>query len=232
MNISRFAILSLAILSQAFSQSLSLDQILKRTTEAIERANANNKTYLFEFTEKIIAGKINDEGVYEEVDTVISRVKIQGEEELDRTIIYSNSEEKESKKKKDKDSNLKFKQSFSPDDPDYIYSLAGETDSAFTVNIKPRKEKPDKGQISGMMVIDKNSFLIRTMDFEIPRPEKAKEISMLINFKLLENNHYVMTDMEIKGLIKALLGIISIRFKVIGEFYDYKLIEQVAPAGQ
>ena len=216
--------ISLALVCQAYSVEISLEEILNRTTQAIEAEDSRKKVLIFEFTEKIIFNKLNKEGECEDVDTVISRVKIKGDEELSREILYSSSDD--DKKKKKNESKAQIKKSFSIDDPDYIYELFKETENTYIVSITPRKPKPDKGQIKGEIIINKGNFLIKTMDFMVPRPEKLKELSMHFELARLDNGLYAINNMEIRGFVKVLLGIVKVRFRVEGEFYDYTVCEQ------
>ncbi len=216
--------ISLALVCQAFSQEISLEEILDRTTEAIKIEDNRKKASVFEFTEKIIFSKLNKKGECEDVDTVISRVRMKGDEELSREILYSSSDE-DTKKKKKKESKAQIKTAFSIDDPDYSYELLEETEDAYIVSITPRKKKPDKGQIKGKIYIDKDSFLIKTMDFIVPRPEKLKELSMRFELARLDNGLYVVSDMRMNGYVKFLFGVVKFRFRVEGEFCDYAVCE-------
>ncbi len=215
----------------AIPQDLSLEEILKRAQKTFELQQENNKAFIYEYTERIIVGKISKEGEFEKADTVYSRVKMRGDEELSREIVYSHSEsekEKPDKKKSEKENKklgVDIDVELTIDNPDYVFELVDDTAQFYVRSSAPRKKKPDKGQIKGKYFIDKESFLIKTMDFEVLRPEKVKELKMHLDFTKLDEGPYVMTDMEMRGRVKILFGVINVRFRVAGQFYDYRVLE-------
>lgn len=215
------------------AQNLLLDSILVRSDRANTAVMDSLKNYSYEFTEKMIFNELDDEGNIKKADTTISQIKTVNGEESSRTVIYSTSKDKSSEKNEKNGDDNQMSASFSgnlkPDDPDYAYGLVDSTDECYVISVTPRKAKPDKDQIRGKYFIDKNSFLFKSMDMETPRPEKLKELKMKVSFKRLPEGPYVITNMEMAGRVKALLGIVNIKFKLVGEFYDYKVIgENVA----
>ncbi|MCD6163685.1 MAG: hypothetical protein J7K40_14885 [candidate division Zixibacteria bacterium] len=142
----------IAVFSQAHSQQITLEEILNRTQNALEAEEENSKSYIIEFTEKILIGKVDKEGIYDEADTIISRVKMQGDEELTREIIYSSSDDKDDrddKKNRNEKNKLDIKSHLSIDDPNYYFELLEKTDNAYIISINPRKKKPIKDKLGG-----------------------------------------------------------------------------------
>lgn len=217
----------------AISQDLSLEEILDKTQKAVQVERNKIDTYVYEYIEKTVFTKLDKKGRVEKADTSVSKIKMKGYDQLSKEAIYSSSKDKKRKsdKKKDDEDSQEFAVGIdvelSADNPDYIFELTGETDREYIISITPRKKKPDKGQIKGKYFIDKESFLIKTMDLEVPRPRKTKELKMRFDFTKLDDGPYVMTDMEMQGRVRILFGVINIRFRVSGEFYDYKVLEKI-----
>jgi hypothetical protein len=213
------------------AQDLTIDEILARASEIHEETKAKREARTFEFTEKTIAGKTDKQYNFEEVDTVISVVRLRGDDEISREVVYSSADEKDESKKKDDDGKveerLEYEPTLSTDDPYYKYELFGESDRSYIIAVNPRDSKPKKGQVRGQYFIDKESFHVNKLEFTIPRPEKLKKIHMIMEFKRIEDGLNVPASMQVEGHVKALLGVINIRFKVISEFYDYKVIKEV-----
>ncbi|MCP4583382.1 MAG: hypothetical protein GY839_17375 [candidate division Zixibacteria bacterium] len=204
-------------------QAISLEEILNRTRQALETEKKHNADLVIEHTERFINGKVNDKGEYEKVDTVMAVVSKQGDTELNRETIYATCAE-ERKRRKDR-SLWEMLDDMTVDSPNYVYELFEITDNEFVVAIAPRMEKPDKGLIDGKYYIDKESYLINKMDFMVPRPEKLNELAMRFRFEKLDNGLYVTETMYMLGRVKVLFGIVDIRMKVKGEFFDYKVLE-------
>ena len=61
------------------------------------------------------------------------------------------------------------------------------------------------------------------MDVVIPRPKRAKEMKIRIEFQRLLEGPLVMKNMSMAGRASFILGIINIRFQVSGEFYDFQV---------
>jgi hypothetical protein len=221
------------------AQKQVLDDILARADKANQTAMDSLKNYSYEFTEKMVFNELDKNGNAKKADTTITLVIIKNGEETSRKILYSTSgekdkPEKENNTKKDDDHEVSVGISgeLSPDNPDYTYGLIDSTDRDYVISVTPKKAKPDEGQVKGNYYIDKKSFLYRSMDVEIPRPQRAKEMKMRIDFRQLPEGPFVMTNMSMLGRAKALLGIIDIRFKVVGEFYDYRVINQETVKGE
>jgi len=219
-------LISLAFTCQAYSQDVPLKEILNRTRFALEVEGNRNQELLIEHTEKFVSAKVDKDGLSESTDTTIARVVTQGENEISREVIYSTDDGKK-KKREGKGSLEDFIDDITIDSPKYKYELIENTVDEYVVSVTPRKKKPDKGQIEGKYYIDKNTFLLNSMDFIVPRPEKLKELTMRFDFKKLDNGLYVTQSMFMLGRVRVLLGIVDIRFKVEGEFYDYKVVEAV-----
>jgi len=219
-------LISLAITCRAYSQEVSLEEILNRARNALISEKDQGQDLMIEHTEKFISAKVDENGQSEKADTVIARVVIQGEKEISREIIYS-TEDSKKKKAEGKGTLEDFIDDMSIDSPNYKYDLIETTADEYVVSVTPRKKKPDKGQIEGKYYIDKNTFLLNSMDFVVPRPEKLKELAMRFDFKKFDNGLYVTQSMFMLGRVRILFGVIDIRFKVDGEFYDYKVIDTV-----
>jgi hypothetical protein len=220
-------------ISPVISQALSLEEILDKTQKAVQIERNKIDTYIYEYTEKTVFTKLDKKGQAEEADTTISRIRMKGYDRLSEEIIYSRSKAKKEKSddKKDNEESQEFTVGIdvelSADNPDYIFEMTDETDREYVISITPRKKKPDRGQVKGKYFIDKESFLIKTMNLEVPRPKKTKELKMHFAFTKLDDGPYVMTDMEMQGRVRVLFGVINIRFHVFGEFYDYKVLKKI-----
>jgi hypothetical protein len=192
------------------------------------------KYYSYEFTEKIIFEKLEDNDIAKKTDTTIARVTVKEGKEIARKILHSTDESKEKSSNDKKGENADDKEmsvgaeiDFSPNNPDYSFALIDSSGPSYVVSIIPKKARPDKDQINGTFHLDKQSFLATRMDFSIPRPTDAKELTMLMNFTRLPNGPYVITDMMVKGKASALLGLIKIKFRVTGAFSDYVVLPNV-----
>ena len=116
--------------------------------------------------------------------------------------------------------------SLSPDNPDYDFSLTEFDESSYKVAIVPRASPPEEGDYEGTITIDAQSFFVKRIDLEVPDPEgHLKEFSIDMNFEPLEGGLIVPTDMRMKGFVKALLGIIKVRFTGEIRFTEYQILE-------
>jgi hypothetical protein len=116
--------------------------------------------------------------------------------------------------------------SLSPDNPDYDFSLTEFDESSYKVAIVPRASPPNEGDYEGTITIDAQSFFVKRIDLDVPNPEGAlKEFAINMNFEPLEGGLVVPTDMRMKGLVKALFGIVKVRFAGEIRFTEYQILE-------
>lgn len=201
-----------------------INAILHRADSVNTAMMDSAKFYSYEFTEKIVFEELGDSDFVKKVDTTISRVTVKNGEEVSRMVIYP--PEKAKEKKPEKEMSAGATVDLSPDNPDYNFALVDSAGDAYAIKITPKKNPPEKEQIDGIFYIEKNSFLATKMDFTIPRPKDVKKLQMLLNFIRLDQGPFVISNMQIRGLAAPLFGLIKIKFKVIGEFYDYSVIDK------
>jgi len=197
---------------------LSLEQI--DSVMGLNDSLLSNAKYRFEqFT---VFNRLEKDGSVKEADTTILIITRQGDEEISRDIIYSSSGESEAKKSEEKEQKI----SLSPDNPDYNFSLTGITDYSYKIKVTPKASPPKEGQHVGTVEIDRQDFHLRSFDFVVPDPEGAlKEFSIAINFEPLEGGLFAPKNMRMKGYVKAMLGIIKVRFSGEFRFSDYEILE-------
>ncbi len=228
--ISRIA-LNLILLILAFSRivvgeetdaPLTLNEILARADSVSSRSDSiltNNK---YSFESYSIFERLNKDGSIKNIDTTDAVVTMRGTEELSREIIYSSSGDDGNKKTKREEKRL----SLSFDNPEYDFTLIGSDESSYTISVDPKTDPPGEGLYKGTIEIDRSRFFLKRFDFVIPNPEGAlREFSIEMNFELLEGELVVPVDMRMTGFVKALLGIIKVRFSGETRFSDYKLLQ-------
>lgn len=201
---------------------LSLEQIMARSDSVMvlnDSLLANTKYRFEQFT---VFNRLEKDGSVKEADTTVVIITRQGDEELSREIIYSSSGESEAKKSEEKEQKI----SLSPDNPDYNFSLTEITDDSYKIAVSPKKSPPEEGQYEGTVEIDRRDFHLRNFDFVVPDPEGAlKEFSIAIDFEPLEGGLFVPKNMRMRGYVKAMLGIIKVRFSGEFKFSDYEILE-------
>ena len=154
--------------------------------------------------------------------TTIAIITRQGDEELSREIIYSSSGKAEAQKSEKKEQEI----SLSPDNPDYNFSLTEITDDSYKIAVDPKASPPKEGQFQGTIEIDRHKYYLKSLDLVVPDPQGAlKEFSIAINFEPLEGGLYLPRDMSMKGYVKAMLGIIKVRFSGEFVFREYRIVE-------
>ncbi len=213
----------------ALTSEIALPEILTRADSANKAEYESLMKNRYEYVEKAIFQKLGDDGSPENSDTVLSRVEMEGEKEISRILLYSSSTENAGRnkrsKKNERQESVGMRLEFSPENPNYEFTLQEETDSNYVISIKPRSAKPEKGQINGTYYIDKSSFLCRKADITIPRPEKLKEMAMQIQFDKRPDQPMVATSVKIDGHARALLGIVDIKFRISIERNEFRFSE-------
>lgn len=201
---------------------LSIEEILAKSDSAAQINDSIFAETKYSFEAFTVFQRLNKDGSVKSTDTTVSQITKRGNMELDREIIYSSSGDTESKKAKkhEKDVSLSF------DDPHYNFSLIEITDDSYKIGIDPKNSPPKEGQYQGTLSIDKEKFYTKQFDFVVPNPEGAlKEFSIALNFEFLEGGLVVPVDMKMRGFVKALLGIIKIRFAGEFKFSNYEILE-------
>ena len=208
--------------SAAPGDSLSLREILLRadSVSVLQDSLLGHTNYKVKV--EAIFNEVDEAGRIKDSDTSITLVTMQGDKEISREVLYS-TRRPEGKKGEEKEE-LKF--SLSPDNPDYNFSLTAVDDSSYIIAVAPRESPPGKGDVAGTVVIDRQRFFTKRIDFEVPRPEGAlKEFSTSMNFEPLEGGLVVMEDMNMRGYARAFLGIFKIRFTGEIRFTEYEILE-------
>ena len=201
---------------------LSLEQIMARSDSVMGLNDSLLSNTKYRFEQFAVFNRLEKDGSIKEADTTVVVITRQGDEELSREIIYSSSGESEAKKSEEKEQKI----SLSPDNPDYNFSLTDVTDDSYKIFVSPKASPPKEGQYEGTIEIDKSRFYLKSFDFVVPDPEGAlKEFSIAINFEPLEGGLFVPKNMRMKGYVKAMLGIIKVRFSGEFRFSDYEILQ-------
>jgi len=201
---------------------LSLEQIMARADSVMEKNDLLITNTKYRFEQFTVFNRLEKDGSIKEADTTIVIITREGDEELSREIIYSSSGESEAKKSEEKEQKI----SLSPDNPDYSFSLTGITDDSYRIAVTPKASPPKEGQHVGTVEIDRQDFHLRSFDFVVPDPEGAlKEFSIAISFEPLEGGLFAPKNMRMKGYVKAMLGIIKVRFSGEFRFSDYEILK-------
>jgi hypothetical protein len=170
--------------------------------------------------ESVVFNELKDKGEIGNSDTIISDLTVENGKESSRQVVYSNRKSKSGgSKEQSLGVNLQF------NDPDYNYSLTGTSDSSYIISVSP-KAAVKKGDYTGKVEIDRRGFYLRMIDFEVPKPEGAlKEFTTRVRFEPLEGGLVVIKDVETRGLVKALFGIVKMKFSGIVSYSDYRIMK-------
>lgn len=218
-------IITLLIYTFSFSQPdenlPSLEDILAKADSV---SNLNDSLFAdtkYSFKSFSVFNRVDGDGNIEKSDTTIVIITRLGDEELSREIIYPPDVDQGRRMKEQQE-----KISLSPDNPDYEFSLTDFDGASYKIAIVPRAVPPEEGEYEGTALIDAQSFVVKRIDLEVPDPEGAlKEFAIDMNFKPLEGGLVVPTDMKMRGFVKALLGIVKVRFTGEIRFTDYRILE-------
>lgn len=218
-------IIILFIYAVSFSQPeenrLTLAVILERADSVSNLNDSLLAGTKYSYESFSIFNRVDGDGNVKKSDTTIAMVTKLGDEELSRQIIYSSNADQGRRMRRQE-----RKISFSPDNPDYNFSLTDFDESSYKIAIVPRASPPDEGDYEGTIEIDRRSFFVKRFDLEVPNPEGAlKEFAIDMNFKPLEGGLVVPTDSRMRGFVKALLGIVKVRFTGEIRFTEYQILE-------
>lgn len=214
---------TVCIYTNIFAQDndpLPLERILARTDSVMainDSLHANTKIRYELFS---VMNKLDGDGGIKSSDTTIAIIISMGDEEISREIVYSSAGKDAEKSKESEEFSLSF------DDPAYNFSLTDSDKSSYKIAVVPVSSPPSEGEFIGTVEIDKRRYFLKRFDFEVPDPEGAlKEFAMVMDFEPLEGGLVVPVEMKMKGYVKALLGIIRIRFSGEFRFSKYEIIE-------
>jgi hypothetical protein len=218
-------IITLLIYTVSFSQSddnsLSLEDILAKADSVSNLNDSLLADKKYNYKSLLVFNRIDGDGNIEKSDTTIAIITRLGDEELSREVIYSSNAD-EGRRMKGQERKI----SFTPDNPDYEFSLTDFDKSSYKIAIVPRESPPDEGDFKGTVEIDARGFFVKRIDLEVPDPEGAmKEYAIDMDFKPLEGGLVVPTDVRMRGSVKALLGIVKVRFTGEIRFTDYRILE-------
>jgi hypothetical protein len=214
---------SAAVIGQdAIGEELSLEQVLARADSAGQINDSLLSTTKYRFEQFTVFNRLEKDGSIKKADTTVAVITMLGDEEISREVVYSSSGEGESKKSENKEQEI----SLSPDNPDYDFSLTEITDDSYKIAVDPKVSPPKEGQYRGTMEIDRYKYYLKSFDFVVPDPEGAlKEFSIAIDFEPLEGGLIVPGNMSMRGYVKAMLGLIKVRFSGEFRFRDYQILE-------
>lgn len=201
---------------------LSLEEILTRAHSVGEANDSLLSASRYRFKQLAVFSRLEKDGSIKKADTTIAIMTMQGDEEISREVIYSSSGDEEGKRSEGKKQEI----SLSPDNPDYNFDLTEITDDSYKISVSPKASPPKEGQYVGTIEIDRHDFYVKSFDFVVPDPEGAlKEFSIAINFEPLEGGLFLPAEMRMRGYVKAVLGIIKVRFSGEFKFSDYEILE-------
>ena len=218
-------IITLLIYTVSFSQSdenrLSLEDILVKADSVSNLNDSLLADTKYSYKSLLVFNRIDGDGNIKKSDTTIAIITRLGDEELSREVIYSSNTD-DGRRMKGQERKI----SFTPDNPDYEFSLTDFDESSYKIAIVPRASPPEEGEYEGTIEIDAQSFFAKRIDLEVPDPEGAMEkYAIDMNFKPLEGGLVVPTDMRMRGFVKVLLGIVKVRFTGEIRFTEYQILE-------
>ncbi len=225
------ALMALAVLLGAISARAQDPEVTPSLSEILQKADSVSILQdsllahaRYKVRENVVFCEIDDKGQIKNADTMISAVTIENGKETARETIYSSRKSKsEDKKEKEKDESMGAFFKFG--NPRYNFTLTATTDSSYTVAFSP-KEKPKKGDVRGTIEIDRRNYYSRVLDIEVPKPEGAlKEFKTWVSFEPMEGGLVVMKEARTKGFVKALLGIVKMRFSGEIRYSDFQLLK-------
>ena len=198
----------------------AIEDILARADSVSRLGDSVRAETTIKFKLFSVMNRLNGDNAVKESDTTIAVVTMKGEEEISREIIYSSKNGDGKSKRGEK------KASFSFDDPAYNYSLTDSDESSYKISVVPKSSPPGEGEYAGTVEIDKQRFFLKRFDFDVPDPEGAlKEFAIDMDFELLEGELLVPVEMKMRGFVKALMGIIRVRFSGEIRFSEYRILE-------
>jgi len=200
---------------------LTIEQILAKA-DSVSRINDSLRTQTtIRYKMNSVMDRLNSDGTVKESDTTIAIVTSRGDEEISRDVIYSSTGGEGKARKDEKRTSLSFA------DPAYNFSLTGSDSLSYKISVVPKASPPGEGEYVGTIDIDKERFYLRRFDFNVPDPEGAlKEFAIGMDFEPLEGGLLVPVEMEMRGFVKALIGIIKVRFSGEFTFSEYEIIEK------
>ena len=221
------AIIFLLFISTSYSQTLwegppgiSLAEILSNADSVAKIEDSIRTETKIRYRLFSVMNRIHSDGTLKSSDTTIALITQKGDEEISREIISSTRSGAGEGKKGEKELSLSF------DDPAYNFSLTDSSESSYKISVVPKSSPPKEGEYAGTIEIDKQRFFIRRFNLEVPDPEGAlKEFAIEMDFELLEGGFAVPIGMRMRGYVKALIGIIRVRFTGEFRFSDYQILD-------
>jgi hypothetical protein len=223
-----FRVISIAVVISHLSVSslksdesdLSLNDILSKADSVSSMNDSLRAGTKYSYELFSVMNRLNKDGSIKNSDTTIAAITMMGDEEISRELVYSSSGSDGEAKREKRDI------SFSIDNPDYNFSLTDFDESSYKVQVVPKSSPPKSGQYTGTMELDRRGFYLRRFDFVVPDPEGAlKEFAIEMDFEPLEGGLVVPVEMSMRGYVKALLGIIRVRFAGEFRFSNYQILE-------
>jgi len=209
------------IFADTLDEELTVNHIMARADSVSDFQDSLLARTKYRVREEFIFNEIRDNGEIKNSDTVISVVTMLGDEEISRVV--ESSSRKSEEKKKEKDQEVSFR--FSLSDTSYNFSLTETSGASYIIAVSP-KGSPKKGDVLGTIEVDRQTFITKRIDLEVPKPEGAlKEFATQLGFEPLEGGLVVMTKMNMQGFAKAFLGIFKIRFTGQIRYSDYEILQ-------
>jgi hypothetical protein len=210
-----------AVAQEPPNPKLTLEEILSKAKKVAKAADSLKAKTTIRYEQFNVFNRLNKDGSIKSTDTTIFIVTKKGDEQLSRKIKYSSKGETDEGKIKKREKKV----SLDMNDPNYDFSIFAEDDESYIIEVKSKSNPPKKGEYEGKIVIDKDSFITRRIDFDVPNPEGAlQEFDIDISFKSLEGGLVVPTNMTMRGFVKALLGIVKVRFAGEFKFTNYEIV--------
>jgi outer membrane lipoprotein-sorting protein len=223
-----FALIALSVVlfsGDAIAQTppveLTVQEIMARADSVSQYQDSLLARTKYRVREESVFSELKDKGEIKNSDTAVVILTMMGNSEISREIEYST--RKAEGEKKEKSQEIGFKFSYS--DTSYNFSLTETNDSSYIIAVSP-KGSPREGQARGIIAIDRQSFFVRRLELEVPKPEGAlKEFSTEIGFEPLEGGLVVLKEMKMRGFAKAFLGIFKVRFTGYIRHSDYEILQ-------
>ena len=212
------------------AQEIDARSFLKAAEVASRDNSAVLDSVVYWVTESSVFQKLED-GEVAEQDSFVFRVKRRGNEELERTLIFSSKSEDEAEnddgeksKKSDEKEEFSVALNFDPDSSVHVFTKVDATDSTMTFDFEP-KLQADVHEGFGTVILGRDDKLLRLIDLHISKPKKKalKKMDMMMRFKKI-NGYHQPTDLEVAGKVKALLGLVSFDFRMKSRFSEFEIL--------
>ena len=206
--------------AETLGVQLAVSEIMQKVDSISSHQDSLLSTTKYRVREQSVFNEVDDRGRVKNSDTVIAVITMQGHDEVSREIISSTKDDAGEKKegKQEVGASLNFA------DPRYNFLLTVSSDSSYIIAVSP-KDTPRDGDVSGKMVVDRQTFFTKRIELMMPRPGGAlKEFATEVVYEPLEGGLLMLKEVRMSGFAKAFLGIFKIRFTTHLLYSDYEIL--------